>query len=103
MKTPFSRADLEVGRGFAIWEGGRSMLVLLSEGNCDGRERTYVDLSTSPLRVCLCGIAMFGGDVFDGGRDVKVWWLKLSPGSRSADLSGLAAGNGGGEADGGIL
>lgn len=37
---PFDAADLEVESGFAICEGGRSM----------------VDLSTSPLRVCLCGM-----------------------------------------------
>jgi hypothetical protein len=31
VKTPFSAADLETGRGAAIWVGGRSVLL---EENC---------------------------------------------------------------------
>jgi hypothetical protein len=53
VKMPFSLEDLEVGRGFAIMEGGRSMLGLLAIGATGrrGLELTWI------CRPRLCGCA----------------------------------------------
>ena len=68
VKMPLDAADFETDNGFATSLGGKSKLDASQHTalTLKSEKKTCVELSTMPLRVCLCGIASAGIEVLDG-------------------------------------
>lgn len=67
------------GEGFCDggwWEVETGRIRLVVDWRLEEGEMAYVDLSASPLRVCLCGI-LGGCGVFGGGEVRDEVWIEI--------------------------